>query len=131
MATNLVVCWISSWYHQEWKSLTGNSYKLLNLAIESGIEKAILCACLSESHGGLVSAAYGEDDVSRVEEADEKPSENEDSDDDSSRNSVSLNHNFQFRGFLEVSDIHMECNSQIHIFNGPSTNQRRSEPIVI
>ncbi|XP_018931770.1 SAP30-binding protein isoform X3 [Cyprinus carpio] len=40
-----------------------------------------------ESHGGLVSAAYGEDDVSRVEEADEKPSENEDSDDDSTRNS--------------------------------------------
>uniref|UniRef100_A0A8C2BYK8 SAP30 binding protein n=1 Tax=Cyprinus carpio TaxID=7962 RepID=A0A8C2BYK8_CYPCA len=63
-----------------------------------------------ESHGGLVWAGYGEDDVSRVEEADEKPSENEDSDDDSSRNSVSLNHNFQFRGFLEVSDhhIHME-----------------------
>uniref|UniRef100_A0A8C2G0A8 SAP30-binding protein n=1 Tax=Cyprinus carpio TaxID=7962 RepID=A0A8C2G0A8_CYPCA len=61
-----------------------------------------------ESHGGLVSAAYGEDDVSRVEEADEKPSENEDSDDDSTRNSVSLNHIIQFRGFLEVSDIHME-----------------------
>ncbi|KAK2898320.1 hypothetical protein QQF64_032497 [Cirrhinus molitorella] len=40
-----------------------------------------------ESHGGLVSAGYGEDDVSRVEEADEKPSENEDSDDDSTRNS--------------------------------------------
>uniref|UniRef100_A0A8C1DSJ0 SAP30 binding protein n=2 Tax=Cyprinus carpio TaxID=7962 RepID=A0A8C1DSJ0_CYPCA len=57
-----------------------------------------------ESHGGLVSAAYGEDDVSRVEEADEKPSENEDSDDDSTRNSVSLNHTIQFRGFLEVSD---------------------------
>lgn len=59
-------------------------------------------------------AGYGEDDVSRVEEADEKPSENEDSDDDSTRNSVSLNHNFQFRGFLEVSDhhIHMERNSQ-------------------
>uniref|UniRef100_A0A8C1Y1P8 SAP30 binding protein n=1 Tax=Cyprinus carpio TaxID=7962 RepID=A0A8C1Y1P8_CYPCA len=40
-----------------------------------------------ESHGGLVWAGYGEDDVSRVEEADEKPSENEDSDDDSTRNS--------------------------------------------
>ncbi|XP_026067189.1 SAP30-binding protein-like isoform X2 [Carassius auratus] len=40
-----------------------------------------------DSHGGLVSASYGEDDVSRVEEADEKPSENEDSDDDSTRNS--------------------------------------------
>ncbi|XP_058641187.1 SAP30-binding protein isoform X3 [Onychostoma macrolepis] len=40
-----------------------------------------------ESHGGLVSAAYGDDDVSRVEEPDEKPSENEDSDDDSTRNS--------------------------------------------
>ncbi|KAI2661869.1 SAP30-binding protein [Labeo rohita] len=40
-----------------------------------------------ESHGGLVSAGYGDDDVSRVEEADEKPSENEDSDDDSTRNS--------------------------------------------
>uniref|UniRef100_A0A8C2FW70 SAP30-binding protein n=1 Tax=Cyprinus carpio TaxID=7962 RepID=A0A8C2FW70_CYPCA len=55
-----------------------------------------------ESHGGLVSAAYGEDDVSRVEEADEKPSENEDSDDDSTRNSVSLNHIIQFR--VEVKD---------------------------
>uniref|UniRef100_A0A672NJE5 SAP30 binding protein n=1 Tax=Sinocyclocheilus grahami TaxID=75366 RepID=A0A672NJE5_SINGR len=64
-----------------------------------------LCACLSESHGGLVSAGYREDEVSRVEEADEKPSENEDSDDDSTRNSVSLNHNFQFRGFLEMSDV--------------------------
>ncbi|XP_016390046.1 SAP30-binding protein isoform X2 [Sinocyclocheilus rhinocerous] len=40
-----------------------------------------------ESHGGLVWAGYGEEDVSRVEEADEKPSENEDSDDDSTRNS--------------------------------------------
>ncbi|XP_043103899.1 SAP30-binding protein isoform X2 [Puntigrus tetrazona] len=40
-----------------------------------------------ESHGGLVSSGYGEDDVSRVEEAEEKPSENEDSDDDSTRNS--------------------------------------------
>ncbi|XP_073675966.1 SAP30-binding protein-like [Garra rufa] len=40
-----------------------------------------------ESHGGLVSASYGDDDVSRVEEPDEKPSENEDSDDDSTRNS--------------------------------------------
>ncbi|XP_026125303.1 SAP30-binding protein isoform X2 [Carassius auratus] len=40
-----------------------------------------------ESHGGLVWAGYGEDDVSRVEEADEKPSGNEDSDDDSTRNS--------------------------------------------
>ncbi|XP_016146004.1 SAP30-binding protein-like [Sinocyclocheilus grahami] len=39
------------------------------------------------SHGGLVWAGYGEEDVSRVEEADEKPSENEDSDDDSTRNS--------------------------------------------
>lgn len=39
-----------------------------------------------ESHGGLVSASYGEDDVSRVEEGDEKGSENEDSD-DSTRNS--------------------------------------------
>lgn len=75
--------------------------------------KKLFCARLSESHGGLVSAAYGEDDVSRVEEPDEKPSENEDSDDDSTRNSVSINHNFQFRGFLEVSDryIHMKCNS--------------------
>ncbi|KAG1972037.1 SAP30-binding protein [Pimephales promelas] len=41
----------------------------------------------SESHGGLVSASYGEDDLSRVEEAEEKPSENEDSDEDSTRNS--------------------------------------------
>ncbi|TRY64976.1 hypothetical protein DNTS_024647 [Danionella cerebrum] len=40
-----------------------------------------------ESHGGLVSASYGDYDVSRVEEAEEKPSENEDSDDESSRNS--------------------------------------------
>uniref|UniRef100_A0A671PNS7 SAP30 binding protein n=1 Tax=Sinocyclocheilus anshuiensis TaxID=1608454 RepID=A0A671PNS7_9TELE len=40
-----------------------------------------------ESHGGLVWAGYGEDEVSRVEEADEKPSDNEDSDDDSTRNS--------------------------------------------
>ncbi|XP_051508924.1 SAP30-binding protein-like isoform X1 [Myxocyprinus asiaticus] len=40
----------------------------------------------SESHGGLVSASYGVDDVSRVEEEDEKGSENEDSD-DSARNS--------------------------------------------
>ncbi|XP_016095991.1 SAP30-binding protein-like [Sinocyclocheilus grahami] len=40
-----------------------------------------------QSHGGLVSAGYREDEVSRVEEADEKPSENEDSDDDSTRNS--------------------------------------------
>nr|AAH48030.1 SAP30 binding protein [Danio rerio]AAI64075.1 Sap30bp protein [Danio rerio] len=36
---------------------------------------------------GLVSASYGEDEVSRVEEAYEKPSENEDSDEDSTRNS--------------------------------------------
>ncbi|KAA0714180.1 SAP30-binding protein [Triplophysa tibetana] len=41
---------------------------------------------VSESHGGLVSASYGQDDVSRVEEGDEKVSENEDSD-DSTRNS--------------------------------------------
>ncbi|XP_059360037.1 SAP30-binding protein isoform X1 [Carassius carassius] len=40
-----------------------------------------------ESHGGLVWAGYGEEDVSRVEEADEKPSGNEDSDGDSTRNS--------------------------------------------
>ncbi|XP_051524190.1 SAP30-binding protein isoform X1 [Myxocyprinus asiaticus] len=40
----------------------------------------------SESHGGLVSASYGVDDVIRLEEADEKGSENEDSD-DSTRNS--------------------------------------------
>ncbi|XP_051964143.1 SAP30-binding protein-like [Xyrauchen texanus] len=40
----------------------------------------------TKSHGGLVSASYGVDDVSRVEEADEKGSENEDSD-DSARNS--------------------------------------------
>uniref|UniRef100_A0A673LQT5 SAP30-binding protein-like n=1 Tax=Sinocyclocheilus rhinocerous TaxID=307959 RepID=A0A673LQT5_9TELE len=65
-----------------------------------------------ESHGGLVWAGYGEEDVSRVEEADEKPSENEDSDDDSTRNSVSLNHNFQFRGFLEVSDHYIHVESQ-------------------
>lgn len=51
-----------------------------------------------------MSAAYGEDDVSRVEEPDEKPSENEDSDDDSTRNSVSSNHSFQFRGFLMTFD---------------------------
>uniref|UniRef100_A0A673MEE9 SAP30-binding protein-like n=1 Tax=Sinocyclocheilus rhinocerous TaxID=307959 RepID=A0A673MEE9_9TELE len=51
------------------------------------LKKLFLCACLSDSHGGLVSAGYGEDEVSRVEEADEKPSENEDSDDDSTRNS--------------------------------------------
>lgn len=44
---------------------------------------------VSESHGGLVSASYGQDDVSRVEEGDEKVSENEDSD-DSTRNSVSF-----------------------------------------
>uniref|UniRef100_A0A8C1KC20 SAP30-binding protein-like n=1 Tax=Cyprinus carpio TaxID=7962 RepID=A0A8C1KC20_CYPCA len=62
-----------------------------------------------ESHGGLVWAGYGEDDVSRVEEADEKPSENEDSDDDSTRNSVSLNHNFQFRGILEdVTEVEVK-----------------------
>uniref|UniRef100_A0A673LT25 SAP30-binding protein-like n=1 Tax=Sinocyclocheilus rhinocerous TaxID=307959 RepID=A0A673LT25_9TELE len=62
-----------------------------------------------ESHGGLVWAGYGEEDVSRVEEADEKPSENEDSDDDSTRNSVSLNHNFQFRGFLEdVTEVEVK-----------------------
>ncbi|ROI46627.1 SAP30-binding protein [Anabarilius grahami] len=41
----------------------------------------------AEAHGGLVSASYGVDDVSRVEEAEEKPSENEDSDEDSTRNS--------------------------------------------
>nr|XP_055023586.1 SAP30-binding protein [Misgurnus anguillicaudatus] len=40
----------------------------------------------SDSHTGLVSASYGDDDVSRVEEADEKESENEDSD-DSTKNS--------------------------------------------
>lgn len=43
---------------------------------------------VSEAHGGLVSASYGEDDISRVEEGNEKVSENEDSD-DSTRNSVS------------------------------------------
>lgn len=36
-----------------------------------------------------MSASYGEDDVSRVEEGDEKGSENEDSD-ESTRNSVSF-----------------------------------------
>lgn len=49
-----------------------------------------------------MSAGYGDDDVSRVEEADEKPSENEDSDDDSTRNSVSLNRIFQFTGSLKT-----------------------------
>lgn len=63
------------------------------------------CYAEEEAHGGLVSASYGVDDVSRVEEAEEKPSENEDSDEDSTRNSVSFHHIFQFRVFLEVSDI--------------------------
>lgn len=62
-----------------------------------------------------MSASYGEDDVSRVEEADEKPSENEDSDDDSTRNSVSLIHSFQFRAFLDVSDHYITWNL-IHKF---------------
>ncbi|MBN3306318.1 S30BP protein, partial [Amia calva] len=40
----------------------------------------------TEGHGGLVSASYGEDDISRVEEGDERGSGDEDSG-DSSRNS--------------------------------------------
>ncbi len=79
----------------------------------SGELKKLFYACLSEPHGGLVSAAYGEDDVSRVEEPDEKPSENEDSDDDSTRNSVSSNHNFQFRGFLMDLWLIREDQSQL------------------
>lgn len=63
------------------------------------------CSAESESHGGLVSASYGEDDVSRVEEADEKPSENEDSDEDSTRNSVSFHHIFFSVGFFYCQTI--------------------------
>lgn len=40
----------------------------------------------TEAHGGLVSAGYGDDEVSRVEDGDEKGSENEDSD-ENDRNS--------------------------------------------
>ncbi|XP_072537335.1 SAP30-binding protein isoform X2 [Salminus brasiliensis] len=39
-----------------------------------------------EAHGGLVSASYGDDDISRVEDGDEKDSGNEDSD-ENDRNS--------------------------------------------
>ncbi|XP_028823957.1 SAP30-binding protein isoform X2 [Denticeps clupeoides] len=41
---------------------------------------------LEEGHGGLVSASYGDDDINRVEDGEEKVSVNEESD-DSSRNS--------------------------------------------
>jgi len=64
------------------------------------LKMVTFCSAESESHGGLVSASYGEDDLSRVEEAEEKPSENEDSDEDSTRNSVSFHHIFFSVGFF-------------------------------
>uniref|UniRef100_A0A8B9L549 SAP30 binding protein n=1 Tax=Astyanax mexicanus TaxID=7994 RepID=A0A8B9L549_ASTMX len=42
-----------------------------------------------EAHGGLVSAGYGDDEVSRVKDGEENASENEDSD-ENDRNSVSF-----------------------------------------
>lgn len=50
-----------------------------------------MCVCGAEAHGGLVSAGYGDDDVGRGDDGDERESGNEESDENDG-NSVSVLH---------------------------------------